>query len=363
MSSSPNLPITGMGAGLIYAKESLNVTGQNITNNVEAIAASAGSPNVFIALVPKALGGLIAAIPDATVVGGNARGGGAVDWQTSRGTAAQVASSVYSTISGGANNIASGAGATVIGGNSNQATGNNCVAGGTNCIANASAASVALGENCTAAGSNSICMGGFSFATATGAVALGYAANASGFGGVAIGRETVANSSYGISMGNRSSTKLINGARAWQALSFSGGAVGDSQVLDLLLGARVTGATPTILVTVHQSSATPAANNVDVLGPNSARGISARVVIRNTTNGDIAVREIRGAVKQLANAAATSVVGTPTVTDLGTDASLATVAVALVANTTRGSAEIQFTGIAATNLDVICYYQSLSNGA
>ena len=51
-----------------------------------------------------------------TATGGNARGANAVDWQTIRGAASQVASGAYSNIGGGFYNTATGFGATVAGG-------------------------------------------------------------------------------------------------------------------------------------------------------------------------------------------------------------------------------------------------------
>jgi hypothetical protein len=55
--------------------------------------------------------------------GGNLRGQGAVDLQSARSAATQVASGNYSVIGGGQNNTASGQYATVVGGQSNTASG------------------------------------------------------------------------------------------------------------------------------------------------------------------------------------------------------------------------------------------------
>ncbi len=58
----------------------------------------------------------------ASSVAGNARGTGAVDLQTSRATAARVASGTNAAIIGGSNNTASGTSSVVLGGGSNTAS-------------------------------------------------------------------------------------------------------------------------------------------------------------------------------------------------------------------------------------------------
>ena len=72
---------------------------------------------------PKGAGAVLAQIPDSTAAGGNSRGGNAVDLQTSRTAATQVASSQYSGVHGGSANTASASGATVAGGTTNTAAG------------------------------------------------------------------------------------------------------------------------------------------------------------------------------------------------------------------------------------------------
>lgn len=72
-----------------------------------------------------------AQVPNAAVSGGNTRGANAVDWQTLRGAANQVASGVASVVGGGSNNLANATTSTVAGGNANLVTGTNgAVAGG-----------------------------------------------------------------------------------------------------------------------------------------------------------------------------------------------------------------------------------------
>jgi hypothetical protein len=92
---------------------------------------------------------------------GNARGANAVDLQTNRGSAGQVASASGATIGGGSTNTASGAFSTIAGGNSNIATaGLATVAGGQNNTASATHASIIGGQSNVASGDYSSVSGG-----------------------------------------------------------------------------------------------------------------------------------------------------------------------------------------------------------
>jgi hypothetical protein len=83
---------------------------------------------------PAGTGALQAQKTDSTATGGNARGANAVDWQTTRTTAAQVASGSTSFIGSGRNNTASGQDNIVVGGYQNIASngGQGVITGGAN---------------------------------------------------------------------------------------------------------------------------------------------------------------------------------------------------------------------------------------
>jgi hypothetical protein len=68
---------------------------------------------------PAGTGALQAQATTSTTVGGNARGANAVDWQTSRSAATNVASALYSVICGGSSNLASQGSSLVVGGANN----------------------------------------------------------------------------------------------------------------------------------------------------------------------------------------------------------------------------------------------------
>jgi hypothetical protein len=117
-------------------------------------------------LQPAGTGALQAQATTSTTAGGNARGANAVDWQTSRSVASQVASSGRSTISGGFDNTASGFASTIAGGQANTANGNyNFIGGGASSTANSGFASsysaIVGGQSNTANGFYNFVGGGF----------------------------------------------------------------------------------------------------------------------------------------------------------------------------------------------------------
>ena len=90
---------------------------------------------------PAGTGAVQAQATTSTATGGNARGANAVDWQTSRGSASNVASGAYTVIAGGGNNGVSQSYSAVLGGYNNiiQNGFSSIVGGYSNTIANNSA--------------------------------------------------------------------------------------------------------------------------------------------------------------------------------------------------------------------------------
>ena len=99
----------------------------NLNNQITAVGSATDIP---IVLQPKGTGALQAQVADSTTTGGNARGANAVDWQTSRGSAGQVASGFSSVIAGGLNNTTSGSQTFVGGGNTNVSSATYTIIGG-----------------------------------------------------------------------------------------------------------------------------------------------------------------------------------------------------------------------------------------
>ena len=120
-----------------------------VTTEVCSVIAST-TTNANLVIAPNGSGALIASIPDGATTGGNARGAYAVDLQTRRNAATNVASSNYSGILGGWGNQASNDYSVVIGGGFNTASGNSSVVlGGQNNQALAFY-STAFGSQCRA---------------------------------------------------------------------------------------------------------------------------------------------------------------------------------------------------------------------
>jgi len=108
------LDITAKGGGFVRTGGWLRV-GISSANYLQLASSSTGfgpvissvgsDTDIPLVLQPKGTGALQAQQTDSTTTGGNARGTNAVDWQTARGSANQVASGPNTVICGGANNF------------------------------------------------------------------------------------------------------------------------------------------------------------------------------------------------------------------------------------------------------------------
>jgi len=132
LASPPAIGGTTPAAGKFTTLESTGTAslGTGSTTYVRAIG-DASYPGIFVTggtntplvLQPLGTGALQAQKTDSTATGGNARGANAVDWQTSRTLATQVASGSYSTINGGYSNTNTSFGG-IVSGYSNSVAGN-----------------------------------------------------------------------------------------------------------------------------------------------------------------------------------------------------------------------------------------------
>jgi hypothetical protein len=116
---------------------------------------------------PAGTGALQAQATTSSATGGNARGANAVDWQTLRSAASQVASSAQTVISGGAYNTVTGGYGSIVGGTGNLVSGFASFVGSGSAVQSTGALSVAVGgDSNTAQGSNSAVVGGKSNSSA-----------------------------------------------------------------------------------------------------------------------------------------------------------------------------------------------------
>jgi hypothetical protein len=224
--------------------------------------------NTSIVLKPNGTGAIIASVPDGTATGGNARGQYAIDFQTYRTNANQVASGIFngilsgsrhrtlgegSVIAGGDFNIASNNGATVSGGYNHTSSGQySTVSGGfannsssnystisggqSNTASTSTHATVVGGQSNTASGAASIAGGKYATASGNGAVAISAGAGnitvASGKSSVSIGNDTNASAENSIATGYFSSAYLY-GQKSHSGKYIGGAIVGNCQISEL----------------------------------------------------------------------------------------------------------------------------------
>jgi hypothetical protein len=111
---------------------------------------------------PAGTGALQAQATTSSAVGGNARGVNAVDWQTSRGAASNVASGTQSVIGGGTGNTASGGQSVVVGGFTSTASVTSAaIVGGSTNTASGTYSFVGSGYGHTLSGNYGAIVGGY----------------------------------------------------------------------------------------------------------------------------------------------------------------------------------------------------------
>jgi hypothetical protein len=326
------------GGGLTNFTEAENTAAPNGTVYVDSLTAAASTTNADAAFIPKGTGAILAAIPDNTATGGNKRGTNAVDLQTVRASANQVASGAAS-FTAGQNNIASAAAATATGLLS-TASGASSFAGGNGSSATGSY-SFAFGYYTTAGGAYSYAIGRSATATAF-SYAFGWAVNASGQYSTALGASTVASGEHSTAMGKSSSTLGIYGRQTYA--SGVEAVVGDSQASKFILRERTTDDTATTITTNSLSAGT---TNQVILSNQSAYRFKGSIVGKQSGSVNAAVWDIDGFIVRGANAAATTL-NVSNVTLVENTPAWGTPT--LAADTTNGGLQVQVTGAAATNI-------------
>ena len=140
-------PILQAGTGANYIQSSGNTTG-----NAPVVQALGSDTNIPLVLQPKGTGALQAQQTTSTVTGGNARGANAVDWQTNRNAATQVANGSQAVIAGGQQNTASATQSSILGGSGNNVSNAWAVIGGglSNAVSGATSFNGAGQSNTTA---------------------------------------------------------------------------------------------------------------------------------------------------------------------------------------------------------------------
>jgi hypothetical protein len=319
--------VAGGGGGLTNFTDSATSATPNGTVPVNSLAAFGGATNIDVAVVPKGTGAFALRVADNTTTGGNKRGTNSVDLQTLRTNANQVASGVRAVAIG----------------TSNRAD---------------QPATVAIGENNAATGSYGVAIGTDNTAGST-STACGYSVNASGVGAAAIGAVLTVSGQYAFGAGfsntvsgnfssapggSRATTNSILGLLAY---GFNGTSTGQNQMS--YFGARPITTDGAARRATADDAAASATNQL-ALRNSSAFTFEGKVIARDTSTNDIKSWIFTGAIKRGANAAATALVGTPTVTVVAEDAAASTWAVALAADTTNGTLAVNVTGQATKTI-------------
>jgi len=230
----------------------------------------------------------------------------------------------------------------VLGGNNNYTNNGRCaVLGGQSNIASGQSSAVVGGSTNTANNTNAVTLGGSNL-TASGSLSA-----------VLAGADNLANADSSVVIGGRNgTTRSIEGNTIAPASASPISAVaGYAQSGLLILARQTTDATATVLAS--NASAAGTTNQV-ILPNNSAYYFRGECIAGKTAAGDTKGWYIEGVIKRGANAAATSIVGTATVTSLYADAGAATWAVTATANVTNGGLAITVTGQAATTIRWVC---------
>jgi len=309
--------------GLTEFTEAETTATPNATVPVNSLTPVTATTNADFAIVPKGNGAILADIPDNTAAGGNKRGTNAIDLQTLRASAS---------------NVASGNSSTTIG-TYNSATTGNATAIGYNATASGSE-SLALTSG-TASGQYSFAQGSSTTASGSYSVALGINNTASGYASLSLGRYTTADGNYSSSFGNATKTNGIVGrfTRGHFLNDFA-----DNQKSDFFLGIRTTNATPATLTVGGGGAST---TNQVILTNQSAYRYKGTIIGKKSGTTDVAAWDVDGLIVRGANAASTTLLidnvtlvqntpawGTPDLT----------------ADTTNGGLKIEVTGAASTNI-------------
>ena len=226
------------------------------------------------------------------------RNSAAADWSTIGGGNKNSipAAASYGTIAGGTGNSFSASG-----------TSSNVIGGGSNNLCGAFASSVLGGSGNQATGS--------------------YSSSVSGVLGA---------------------TRGITASTVFSAIQgFGQAGVGNSQSALLTIGKQTTDATATVITSDGGAAGT---TNQVILPNNSAYYFRGELIAGVTGGGDTKGWFIEGVIKRGANAAATSIVGTATVTSNYANAGASTWAVTATADTTNGGLKITVTGQASTTI-------------
>jgi hypothetical protein len=333
--------IFSAAGGLTYFTEAQTTAAPNATVPVNSLTPVTATTNADFAIKPKGNGAILAAIPDNTTAGGNKRGANAVDLQTDRSNANQVASGGWSFAAG----------------RSNRASADYAIALGVETVTTGSLGALSVGYGTSATASYSLSMGYYNTASASASVAMGNGNTASGANSFAVGQQNVASGAQAVAMGNTNIANAENsfatgyyshtfGVRGRWVTGQVNTTNGDCQKSIFCLSIRTTGNTATTLVSGFGAGA-PSATNQVILSNQAAYRFKGTIVGKQSGSVNASVWDIDGFIVRGANAAATTL-NISNVTLVENTPAWGTPT--LAADTTNGGLQVQVTGATTTNI-------------
>lgn len=302
-STTPNTgaftTVTSTSETVGAAAVAVSIAGGTTGSPATAVASGTDSNIVGVGVGPKGTGSFQLQATDSTSAGGNARGTNAIDLQTNRSAATQVAS-------------------------------------GTN--------AVAIGNNNTSTSSSSVAIGGFNVASGTGTYAFGSSVTASGTRGGAVGFQAT-------DRGRTGSLVHANGQRA---------ATGDAQAL---VSTLLRGTTTDAATGVRLTSDAGAAGSANVVNLANTTALRFRILlVAMVANTSAKEWIIHGLARRGASAATTAFPTAAGITSTYGDAGLSTCAVSCTADTTNGGINLTVNGVAATTIQWCAFVQAVEVG-
>lgn len=290
--SCPTCSISGAGAFPIIAAGATQSVGQMTVTGT----------NAGMAVVSNGTGGFMLAIPDGTATGGNARGSNAIDLQSVRGSASQVASGTQSFVAG-ASNSASGYQSVAVGSGNNVSGSQGAAIGANNSVSNTA---YALGINNTVGGNSAFAGGQGNTVSGGQSFALGASNSVTNSNAGALGQNITIAGQWSIGIGEGTNDRGAGGAFVQGA---SGGG-GQPQNETYVLAASTTG-TAVLRLTLGQVS--PTAGTVGAILNNSNQGFAFNamtIVVKDDVSLGIATFACTsGIVYRASNAASTVLTG------------------------------------------------------
>jgi len=314
--------IGGGSGGVTGFTSGTNSTSPNDTVPAVYLAPDDPSANVDIVLAIKGAGALCLDVPDGTAAGGNKRGANAIDLQSVRSTASQVASG------GGSINI-----------------GQYCTASGPQ--------SISVGYECLGSGYYDIAIGGTCTATGNYGVSIGYSNDVTASFAAAIGANSVASAEASMAIGRFAITGPIIGNHVESNGRFS--SAGDSQKGTLIYRRGTSDDTPTVLTTNDSGGS---ATNQKTLLDNSTVAFHGKITGRHASSGDCACWEFSGSIKRGAGAGTTAMLSAVTPVSIGADSGASSWLVGVSADTTNGCLRIEVTGETGKSIRWMCVLES-----